>query len=279
MALLKISRGPTSSAGTLPQGTTEGFAYFQPYNGAFWIDIATADTAVLGYSTQEALSGSGSPNRIKIAAGVADKLAKTLTFDIRHAQGAAPASGQNTVTFNGSDDKTISTKTINALNLAGGVMTGRIDRYYSATSTDPLLRVSANNKDCYLFEIGHGTSAGTVSGNSYVLEYHGSGSSPENTLRLLTRASNAYAEAVKVNENGIVTFAKQIVGIIDTAAATEHDLKFSDVKTAGAAAPAAGSYVTFNGEENITISTQTIGALNLNGDTMLGRLTTEKPIN
>lgn len=158
-------------------------------------------------------------------------------------------------------------------------MTGRIDRYYSATSTDPLLRVSANNKDCYLFEIGHGTSAGTVSGNSYVLEYHGSGSSPENTLRLLTRASNAYAEAVKVNENGIVTFAKQIVGIIDTAAATEHDLKFSDIKTAGAAAPAAGSYVTFNGEENITISTQTIGALNLNGDTMLGRLTTEKPIN
>lgn len=158
-------------------------------------------------------------------------------------------------------------------------MTGRIDRYYSATSTDPLLRVSANNKDCYLFEIGHGTSAGTVSGNSYVLEYHGTGSSPENTLRLLTRASNAYAEAVKVNENGIVTFAKQIVGIIDTAAATEHDLKFSDVKTAGAAAPAAGSYVTFNGEENITISTQTIGALNLNGDTMLGRLTTEKPIN
>ena len=210
MALFKISRGPTSSAGTLPQSTTEGFAYFQPYNGSFWIDIATADTAILGYSTQEALSGSGSPNRIKIAAGIADKLAHTLTFDTRHAQGAAPASGSNTITFNGSDDKTISTKTINALNLAGGTMTGAINRYYNTASNDPVLKISSNDKDVRIFEVGHGTSAGTIASCAYTLVYKGTGSSPNNSLQLQTCKGTlgTYAAAITIDENGKVKFEK-----------------------------------------------------------------------
>ena len=225
MALFKIARGPSNALGTLPTKATEGFAYFQPYNGSFYIDIKTANTAVVANSTQE----NSSASRIKIAAGIADKVGHTLTlnnktfngasdvdigtigvgyggtgktswtqygviyasasnalgqitaaaggailvtgnskaptwlaagtsgyilksigttgaptwinpetdltayktsktlyFYAADASGAAAPSGTNNITFNGSADKSISTKTINALNKAGGTMTGTL---------------------------------------------------------------------------------------------------------------------------------------------------------
>ena len=51
---------------------------------------------------------------------------KTLYFYAADASGADAPTGTNSVSFNGSADRSISTKTINALNLAGGTMTGTV---------------------------------------------------------------------------------------------------------------------------------------------------------
>jgi hypothetical protein len=77
LALFKIARGPSNALGTLPTKATEGFAYFQPYDGSFYIDITTANAAVIARSTEE----NANANRIKIAAGIADKVGHTLSIN------------------------------------------------------------------------------------------------------------------------------------------------------------------------------------------------------
>lgn len=91
MALFKIAKGPSNKLGTLPTKATEGFAYFQPYDGSFYIDIATANSAVIANSTNE----NANANRIKLAAGVADQVKYSLTL--------------NGFTFNGSQDIDVGT--------------------------------------------------------------------------------------------------------------------------------------------------------------------------
>lgn len=162
------------------------------------------------------------------------------------------------------------------LKLSGGTMTGAISRYYSAASTDPVLRVVSNDKDAKVFEVGHGTSASTVASCSYTLLYKGIGSSPNNTLILQARkSSNAYTDAIIITEEGKVTFAQKITGTITNADQLTNSLTFTNVKADGSDA----GVVIFNGSSPKTISSKTINALNLAGDTMEGRLTTTKPIN
>lgn len=153
-------------------------------------------------------------------------------------------------------------------------MTGAINRYYNTASNDPVLKISSNDKDVRIFEVGHGTSAGTIASCAYTLVYKGTGSSPNNSLQLQTCKGTlgTYTAAITIDENGKVKFEKQIEGIIDTAATTEHVLKFTNVKASGANAPAANNYVSFDGSDDITISTKTIGAINSAGDTMVGTL-------
>lgn len=85
------------------------------------------------------------------------------------------------------------------LPLSGGNMTGTITRYYSATGTEPIIQLTSNNKDAFLWQVQHGTSS-TSSGRSsgYGLCYHGAGSAPNNTLQLY---SNDIIR-VELNENG-----------------------------------------------------------------------------
>lgn len=92
------------------------------------------------------------------------------------------------------------------LPLAGGTMTGAIKRYYDAASTDPVLSITSNDKDVTLFNIGHGTAAGTPSSCWYRLVYKGTGSSPNNTLQLIAAKSTTESTAVEINEDGMITF-------------------------------------------------------------------------
>lgn len=92
------------------------------------------------------------------------------------------------------------------LPLAGGTMTGAINRYYSAASTDPVLSITSNDKDVILFNIGHGTAAGTPSSCWYKLVYKGTGSSPNNTLQLIAAKSTTESTAIEITEEGNITF-------------------------------------------------------------------------
>ena len=92
------------------------------------------------------------------------------------------------------------------LPLSGGTMTGAIKRYYSAASTDPVLSITSNDKDVILFNIGHGTAAGTPASCWYKLVYKGTGSSPNNTLQLIAAKSTTESTAVEINEDGMITF-------------------------------------------------------------------------
>ena len=92
------------------------------------------------------------------------------------------------------------------LKLAGGTMTGAIKRYYSTASTDPVLSITSNDKDVILFNIGHGTAAGTPTSCWYKLIYKGTGSSPNNTLQLIATKSTTESTAVEINEDGLITF-------------------------------------------------------------------------
>lgn len=99
------------------------------------------------------------------------------------------------------------------LPLAGGNMTGNINRYYSASSTEPMLKLSANNVNAYLFQIGHGTSAGNVAGNYYILKYVGQQNTPDNELQLISAVSTSTEKiAIKINENGVISFPQMTKG-------------------------------------------------------------------
>lgn len=111
------------------------------------------------------------------------------------------------------DNTVYNLKDTTKLPLSGGNITGTINRYYSTTSTEPLLKLSANNVDAPLFQMGHGTTAGNVSANYYILKYHGLGSSPQNTLQLISAVSTSTEKvAIEINENGVISFPQMTKG-------------------------------------------------------------------
>lgn len=70
MALFKILKGDSNN---LPEvKATEGYAYFTPDDGRFYIDIDSSDTAVVGGSSQEVNADGQSVNRICINSFVLD---------------------------------------------------------------------------------------------------------------------------------------------------------------------------------------------------------------
>ena len=92
---------------------------------------------------------------------------------------------------------------------SGDTITGNINRYYSATSTDPMITALANNKDIFLFEVGHGEQAGAHSNtnaNHYQLKYVGTGASPNNYLQLIASTGANDIVALQFNENGNAIF-------------------------------------------------------------------------
>ena len=90
------------------------------------------------------------------------------------------------------------------LKLSGGTMTGNIRRYYSSTSTEPMITALANNADIYLFQLGHGTVAQTtLSDNGYKLLYKGTNSSTNNYLQLIaTQPNGTETIATQIDEVG-----------------------------------------------------------------------------
>lgn len=103
------------------------------------------------------------------------------------------------------------------LPLTGGTITGAINRYYSATSTDPIITLRANNVDAPLFQMGHATSATGTIGNYYKLVYKGTGASPNNYLQLVAYKS-AEVIAMQVDENGNVSFTNTVAANISGSA-------------------------------------------------------------
>ena len=71
MALFKIFKGSSKNLGVTggTEKTREGYAYFTPDDGKFYIDIKDSDTVYVGNSTQEVGERGEIPNRICINAG------------------------------------------------------------------------------------------------------------------------------------------------------------------------------------------------------------------
>lgn len=103
------------------------------------------------------------------------------------------------------------------LPLTGGTITGAINRYYNATSTDPIITLRANNVDAPLFQMGHATSASGTISNYYKLVYKGTGASPNNYLQLVAY-KNAEVIAMQVDENGNVGFTNTVTANISGSA-------------------------------------------------------------
>ncbi len=107
------------------------------------------------------------------------------------------------------------------LPLAGGTVTGNIKRYNSGASTEPMITLLANNQDAYLFEVGHGSAAASISSsNHYKLLYKGTNTSPDNYLQLIASTGSADTIAMQVNENGNVSFTNTVDADISGNAAT-----------------------------------------------------------
>jgi len=65
-------------------------------------------------------------------------------------------------------------------------MTGALKRYYGSASNDPMIALTSNNLDVWLWRINHGTSAITSTSGVYGfgLKYVGTGDGEENNLLL-----------------------------------------------------------------------------------------------
>ena len=101
MALFKIFKGASNTLSN--QKGTEGYAYFTPDTGHLYIDIAsTTGSPTVAYST----SANSNATRIKVAAGIADKVAKAITFTTN--------AGDTGITFDGSTARTVGYATVGA---------------------------------------------------------------------------------------------------------------------------------------------------------------------
>ena len=164
MALFKIAKGPHNAAGTMPAKTTEGFAYFQPYNGNFWIDITSNETAVLGYSTTEPIGNTtATPNRIRLSAGIADKVSHSLTV--------------NGKTFDGSNS--IDVGTIGVGYGGTGKTTWTKDGVIYASATNALSQATASGGGAILVTNSNATPTWLAAGtDGYILQAKGNSKAP-----------------------------------------------------------------------------------------------------
>lgn len=93
---------------------------------------------------------------------------------------------------------------------AGGKMTGAIKRYYSAASNDPMIALSSNNLDVWLWRINHSASDATVSTSGvygFGLKYLGAGDGNNNDLVLYADAqSGTQVEVYRVHQDGSFIF-------------------------------------------------------------------------
>ena len=130
--------------------------------------------------------------------------ARTLTLS-GSVTGSASIDGSGNVTL-----ATTTNHTHSYLPLAGGTMTGAMKRYYSAASADPMISLTTNNQDIWLWRISSGSSAGVNTSASYGfgLKYIGTGSGNDNNLVLYAdNQGGTQVAAMTVNQNGTTTFS------------------------------------------------------------------------
>lgn len=219
---LTLSGGGTTGAiavyytGTNRMSTqyAAGSTIYLTYYGAGAIKVAgTATTAARwtssDYNTNSTYTAASSVTAVGTTAvvGVASAYARqdhvhNITLATGDENGQVKIAGTNVAVKGLGSNAYTSTA---YLPLAGGTMTGAINRYYGSASTDPMITLRSNNQDIYLFNIGHATSAtGTIS-NNYRLLYTGTKNAPENMLQLLTmNTSSQTVNAIQVDEGGTV---------------------------------------------------------------------------
>lgn len=89
-------------------------------------------------------------------------------------------------------------------------MTGSLKRYYGVESDDPMISLTSNDLDVWLWRINHGTSAltDTFGGYGFGLKYIGSGSGNNNNLILYSDAqSGTQVAAMTMQQDGKITLA------------------------------------------------------------------------
>lgn len=108
----------------------------------------------------------------------------------------------------------------NYLPLAGGIMSGSIKRYYNENSDDPMIALTSNNKDVWLWRINSGSSAGVAISQAagFGLKYIGSGTGVNNNLVLYADNLGSNSEygtqvaAVTINQSGAITISNSSYG-------------------------------------------------------------------
>ena len=104
MALFKISKGKAEHLGAVGNSTAltkEGFAYFTPDDGKFYIDIRSGETPIIGNYENEMGEGGQPANRICIN----QRVFSYNDFDILDCGGADSEITSNTIIFDCGDSK------------------------------------------------------------------------------------------------------------------------------------------------------------------------------
>ena len=92
----------------------------------------------------------------------------------------------------------------------GDTMTGALKRYYGTTSNDPMIALTSNNLDVWLWRINHSSSASTSTSGVYGfgLKYLGSLGGNNNKLVLYSDAQNGtQVAAMSMQQDGKITLA------------------------------------------------------------------------
>lgn len=115
------------------------------------------------------------------------------------------------------------------LKLAGGDMTGPINRYYGSASSDPMITLRSNDLDACLLKIGEASSASGTIAHYYTINYEGTNLSPNKNLTIEANNGTATTTVLKINENGTVDIVENFKysGIIASSTATAVPIWFS----------------------------------------------------
>ena len=156
-------------------------------------------------------------------AGSADKLKTARTITINGS--SKPFDGTGNISWSLEDLNLPSNEhnhDTRYLKLSGGTMTGAIKRHYATASDDPFYSVTSNNLDIWVWRVMHNASAASVSTSAstgFGLKYLGAGSGNNNDLALYSdNQTGPQVEAIRIKQDGAVTFSKQISSTLATGA-------------------------------------------------------------
>ena len=134
----------------------------------------------------------------------------------------------------------------NYLPLAGGTMTGAIKRNYASASTDPVVTVSSNNQDVWLWRVSSGNPTYATSADyGFGLMYKGTGSDNNNNLILYAdNQAGTQVASMTIKQDGSVSFNSTPTVGTTAVSLSGHTHSYAGSSSAGGAATSANKLNT-----------------------------------